>query len=98
MESVPDQVKFYSFIKRTVCSKARKVIDLNYPGLKLLVDHNIHAQDLEACRVLEVIRLARSIGMREGWLHSDNSLDTDVLNLVHHILTIKVFLLLLDVI
>ena len=74
------------------------MIDFDDPWLELLVNHDVHTQDLEARRVLQIIRLARAVGMRQSWLHGNDCLNANVLNLIHHVLSVKVWLVLLDVV
>ena len=51
MESVPDEVKLDSFVEWAIRAKAGQMIDFNEPRLELLINHNVHAQDLETHRV-----------------------------------------------
>jgi len=97
VESVPNKVELDAFVKRAVCAEARQVVYLDEPGLKLLVYHDIHAEDLEAHRVLEVVRLTRPVGVRECRLHSDHCFHANVFNTVHHLLAAEIWLVCLNV-
>ena len=98
MESVPYQVEFDAFIKWTICAETGQVVDLNEPRLQLLIYHDVHAEDLEADRVLQIIWLARAVCMRQSWLDRDARLHANVLNLVHHVFSAEVGLRLLHVV
>ena len=48
MECVPNKVELDSLVKRAVRTETGQVVNLDEPGLQLLVDHDVHAEDLEA--------------------------------------------------
>ena len=48
MESIPDQIKLHFLVQWAVRTERRQVVDLDQPWLQLGVDHDIHAEDLEA--------------------------------------------------
>ena len=71
------------------------MVDLNNPRLKLIIQEYIESKDLKAHGVLNIIRLATPIGMRELWLDRQQALDNGLLNVFHHLF--RVMTLLLDV-
>ena len=98
MESVPDEVKLDALVQGAVRAETRQVVHLDEPRLELLINHDVHAKDLEARRIFEIIRLAGAVGMLKGRLHGDHCLYADVLYLVQHDVSAKSWLLLLDVV
>jgi hypothetical protein len=73
------------------------VVHLDQPWLQIRVYQDVDAQNLEADRVLQVVGLARPVRVAERWLPSDDRFDSYVFNLVHHVLSTEVFLVLLHV-
>ena len=63
METVPDEVKLNALVQGAVRAETRQVVYLDEPRLQLLIDHDVHAKDLEAGRIFKVIRLAGAVGM-----------------------------------
>ena len=51
VESVPDEVELDSFIERAISAEAGQMIYFNKPRLKLLINHDVHSQNLVAHRV-----------------------------------------------
>ena len=60
------------------------MIDFYEPRFEFGVDHYIKTHYLKTHRILEVVWLARSVGVRECWLGGDGSFNCDVLNFFHH--------------
>ena len=58
------------------------MIDLEDPGLELLVEEDVEAEDLEAHRVLDVVRLARPVRVRQLGLHRADRLDDGLFDVV----------------
>ena len=98
MESVPYQVEFDAFIEWTICAETGQMVDLNEPRLQLLIYHDVHAEDLEADRVFQIVWLAGAVGVLQGWLDRDARFHANVLNLVHHVFSAEVGLRLLHVV
>ena len=51
------------------------MIDFKDPGPQLIIQEDVEAEDLEAHRVLDVIRLARAVGVCKLRLHRADCLD-----------------------
>jgi len=73
------------------------MVHLYYPGFQFLVNHDVHAQNLEASRIFKIVRLTCTVGMRESRLNCDNSFNAYVLDLIKHVLSAEVGLLFLNV-
>ena len=56
------------------------MVDLEQPGLRILVQEDVEAKDLEAQTVLQVIWLRCSVGMRQAGLGCDERLQYDILD------------------
>jgi hypothetical protein len=65
------------------------LVYFNQPWLKVLVNHDIKAKNLEAHGVVIVIGLATSINMRHVGLSHYHSLDNYVLDLVHYSISVS---------
>lgn len=48
MECVPNKVELDTLVEWAVCAETGQMVDLDQPRLQLLVDHNVHAEYLEA--------------------------------------------------
>lgn len=81
------EILFDLEIQRGVGAEGGRVVDLQNPGLKVRVKHDVETEDLEAHRVLDVIWLAATIDVRQLGLHRTDGFDnrgSDVpLHLVH---------------
>lgn len=60
-DGVRDQVLLNLEIQGGVGAEGGGVVDLQDPGLKVRVEHNVETEDLEAHRVLNVVWLAAAI-------------------------------------
>ena len=56
------------------------MVDLNEPGLEIVVNHDIEAQYLKTQLVLNVFWLTRPKNVGHGWLPRDHGLDDQILN------------------
>lgn len=71
------------------------MIDFDEPRFQLVVNHDVHAQNLEAHRVFQIVWLASAIRMRKSRLHCYHSLCAYVLNLLKHIFLVEIRFVLL---
>jgi len=62
------------------------VVNLEEPGLRVLVQEDVEAQDLETQTVLQVVRFRCSICMRQRWLSCYQSLQDDILDALPYFL------------
>jgi hypothetical protein len=57
------QLEFDGLVERAVCAETGSVVHFDYPGIQLVVEHDVEAQDLEAELILNVLWLAAAIQM-----------------------------------
>ena len=60
------------------------MIDLNDPGFELFVEEDVKTENFKAHRVLDIVRLARSVRVCQLGLHSANSLNDCRFDIVEH--------------
>lgn len=80
---------FHLIVKWGVRRKTRTLIYLNEPRSKVLIYHNIEAQDLKAHGIVQALRLADTVHVVHVGLSTYNSLDDDVLDLCHDLVRIS---------
>mmetsp|Transcript_60616 Transcript_60616/g.172268 ORF Transcript_60616/g.172268 Transcript_60616/m.172268 type:complete len:245 (+) Transcript_60616:725-1459(+) len=80
-EGVPQHLLLHYPVQLRLSGEGGRVIDLQEPGLQLVVQHDVEAEHLEAHGVLRVVRLAAVVEVREARLHGDQGLDDQVLDL-----------------
>jgi hypothetical protein len=56
------------------------VVDLEQPGLRVLVQEDVEAENLETQAVLQVVWLRRPVGMRQARLGRDQRFQNNVLD------------------
>ena len=83
LEGILDDVLFDFVIEGGVGGEGRRLVDFDEPGPEVLVDHDVEAEDLEAHRVIVVVRLARAVDVSHVWLPNDDRFDDDVLDALH---------------
>ena len=64
------------------------MVDLEDPGFEARVQHHVEAQHLEAHRVLQVVRLATLVNVRQLGLNRADGLDDRLLDVSLHLLYI----------
>jgi len=64
LDHVSDQILLHLEIKWRISAEGGRMVDLDDPGLELLVKEDIEAEDLEAHGVFHVVWLARPVGVR----------------------------------
>ena len=62
------------------------MVDLEQPGLRVLVQEDVEAENLETQAVLQVVWLRRPVGVRQARLGRDQSLQNNVLDRLPYIL------------
>ena len=82
IDSVRDQLRFYSLVKTRVCLEAWRLVDLNQPRFAVFVNKNVKAENLKAQLVLKVVWLARLVKVGQTGLSYNHCLDQNVINIL----------------
>ena len=77
-DGVRNQVLLDAEVEGGVGREGGRVVDLEEPGLRVLVEEDVEAEDLEAQGVLHVVGLGRPVGVGERGLGCDEGLQDDV--------------------
>mmetsp|Transcript_13219 Transcript_13219/g.23377 ORF Transcript_13219/g.23377 Transcript_13219/m.23377 type:complete len:226 (-) Transcript_13219:903-1580(-) len=81
LKAVSQNLFFHNTVKLGFCSKGGRVIDLQEPRLKLVIQHDVEAQYLKAHAIVHIIWLATTIEVRQARLNCNQGLDDQVLDL-----------------
>ena len=77
LKCVVNQLTLDFVVEGRVCSKTGTMVYLKENRFALRVKHYVESQHFEAQTVLKIIRLAGLVGMTQGWLGAQQSLDDD---------------------
>mmetsp|Transcript_76029 Transcript_76029/g.167850 ORF Transcript_76029/g.167850 Transcript_76029/m.167850 type:complete len:253 (+) Transcript_76029:1420-2178(+) len=72
---------FHLMIKFRLGGKGGRVIHLQQPRLQLLIQHHVETQDLKAHAVVDIFGLATVVKVGQAWLHCNQCLDDQILDL-----------------
>lgn len=67
---VGDELAFNFIVEGRIGAEAGTVVDFQKHWPAEIVKHYVKSEDLKAQRILKVVRLARPVGVTEGWLRA----------------------------
>mmetsp|Transcript_25336 Transcript_25336/g.41285 ORF Transcript_25336/g.41285 Transcript_25336/m.41285 type:complete len:340 (-) Transcript_25336:376-1395(-) len=81
VETVLQDLMFHLMIKFRLRGKGGRMVHLQQPRLQLLIQHHVETQDLKAHAVVDIFWLATVVKVGQAWLHCNQCLDDQILNL-----------------